>query len=84
MSEKCPKCGSGYFGVREDDTCLSCGWHRQSLFDRITASPEVLAPRFIYFSYRRWRSSLLPGMKFWKYPEAFAATVAQLKEVCDE
>ena len=55
-----------------------------TIFDRITQSPEVLADRFLYFSYRRWRSALLPGMKFWKYPEARAATVAKLKEVYNE
>ena len=61
-----------------------------TVFNRITASPEVLAPKFVYFAmadeYGRdyWGSSLLDG-QFWKTEkEAIAATVAKLKEVCDE
>lgn len=86
MSKKCPKCGSGYFGVREDDTCLSCGWHCVTVFDRITQSPEVLAKEFCEEMFScfdngfRW-FSMLTGEFYNSKPEAIAATVAKLKEV---
>jgi hypothetical protein len=60
---------------------------KATVFHKITASPEVLAPNFVYFAmddeYGRdyWGSSLIEG-KFWKTEkEAIAATVARLKEV---
>lgn len=82
MSKKCPKCGSGYFEVREDDTCLSCGWHRVTVFNRITASPEVLAEKLVYCGVY-YKSTIIPG-ESWEYKqEAIAATVARLKEVCN-
>lgn len=94
MSNKCPKCGSVRIMKASEGVsiCLNCesilntidGKSKPTVFDRITASPEALADRFIYFSYRRWRSSLLPGMKFWEYPEARAATVEKLEEVCSD
>jgi hypothetical protein len=74
---------------------LSCGWQRKTVFDRITASPEVLAAEFVE-PYTRWgedgyletlwRSNFreLSGMLFDTKEEAIAATVARLKEVCDE
>lgn len=86
MSEKCPKCGSEYFGVREDDTCLSCGYQRVTIFHRITASPEVLAEEFCdtmfscYNNAFRWYS-MLTGEFYNSKAEAIAATVARLKEV---
>ena len=65
----------------------------QTLFDQITASPEALAEKLVYkkidsFYYTsggvvRWTSPISD----WEYdtkPEAIAATVAKLKEVCDE
>lgn len=93
MSVKCPYCGSdNILTERRLDGfhhCIDChySWKRESslpkqtVFEQITVSPEVLASRFIYYSCRRWRSSLLPGMKFGKYPEALDATIEKLKEV---
>jgi hypothetical protein len=96
---KCPKCGSGYFGVREHNTCLSCGYRRETLFDRITASPEVLAEKLVYclnsssfrvidsagrllaYENEVWASTILPGSFWTEYKEAYAATLARLKEV---
>lgn len=87
---KCPKCGSEYFEVREDDTCLSCGWKRKTVFHRLTTSPEVLAPRFVYHvtsfldgldkPKKIWYSTLLPGRFFYSETDAKRATVAKLKE----
>lgn len=55
------------------------------LFDRITASPEVLAPYLVFFSARDngWCSMLTMG-SYDTYKEAIAATVAKLKEVCND
>jgi diphthamide biosynthesis methyltransferase len=63
---------------------------RRTLFDRITASPEVLAPNFVveviaeYLTAKfvtGYRSIIIPG-KMWEHEaEAIAATVAKLKEV---
>lgn len=60
---------------------------KPTIFHQITASPEVLAPNFVYFAMEDeegrdyWGSSLLDG-QFWKTEkEAFAATVKKLKEV---
>ena len=87
---KCPKCGSEYFEVREDDTCLSCGWQRNTVFDRITASPEVLAEKLVYHiiltdcmnrNRGYWRSTFFPCNKYLTKEKAIAATVAKLKEV---
>lgn len=89
---KCPKCGSEYFGVREDNTCLSCGWQRKTVFDKITASPEVLAKEFvaefsIYGGRSYWCSLLLAEIghsvfeqRFNTKEEAIAATVEELKK----
>lgn len=92
---KCPKCRSEYLGVRADNYCLSCGWNNYTVFHEITASPEVLAPKFVYnrfymehqgdLSYwvSSYFSTIIPG-KSWEYEaEAIAATVAKLMEVCD-
>lgn len=92
MSNKCPKCGSEYFGIREDDTCLSCGWHRVTVFDRITLSPEVLAEKLVFWmschkanGSVEWVavSTIIEG-KWGTREEAIAATVAKLKEVAED
>ena len=60
-----------------------------TMFDRITASPEVLAPLLVYtiriagglnFMY----SSHLIDDCYYEKEKAIAATVAKLKEVADE
>lgn len=95
MSEFCPKCGSAYFGVREDDTCLSCGWHRVTVFSRITASPEVLAETIVYeecehsildtngcgATFPGGYTSAILDFSYGTKAEAIAATVERLKEV---
>lgn len=93
MSKTCPKCGMEYFGVREYDTCLSCGWHRVTLFDRFIASPEVLAEKLVYCNVtvreypggveltKGWYSTIIPKKVWSNEEEAIAATVAKLKEV---
>ena len=100
MSKKCPFCGS--IRIVENlkggtSICLACesffnkidGKSKQTIFDRIAASPEVLAEKLVYrtgtsnsaglkmFGYR---STIVSG--FWvEKVGAIAATVAKLKEV---
>jgi hypothetical protein len=65
---------------------------KQSLFQQITASPDVLAPKFVYYTVNRdqfgtyywYCSALIPGEKWSEESEAIAATVAKLKEVESE
>ena len=95
---KCPQCGDRDVSItlytppdRDVASCRKCGhtslaedFPEQSLFDRITASPEVLSPYLVFFSARDngWCSMLTMG-SYDTYKEAIAATVAKLKEVCD-
>ena len=81
-----------------DRHCLSCGsrWKigdeqvskKPTLFDRLTASPEVLAENLLHCIFyphgRRWISTVIVWKEFEDKKEAYAATVAKLKEVCDE
>lgn len=99
MSKKCPMCGRGV-GVYQDyvggtsffrcDICghTGCDFEDATLFDRITRSVEVLAPRFIYTvctsdGEQRWCSALLEVGSWFSESEAIAATVARLNEVCE-
>jgi hypothetical protein len=57
----------------------------QTVFDRITASEEVLAEKLVFRKYyilrdERWTSNVI-NFEFETKPEAIAATVARLKEV---
>ena len=60
-----------------------------TIFDRITASPEVLAEYMVYSEWVEtfdrpllvYRSTILGSKHFKSYAEAIAATVARLKEV---
>lgn len=59
---------------------------KQTVFQQITASPEVLAPEFIEMMYDRVAGdyryySMLTGEFYNSREEAIAATVAKLKEV---
>ena len=64
-----------------------------SLFDRITASPEVLATKFVYHvtsflegldkPKKIWYSTIIQGRFFDTETEAKRATVAKLKEVAN-
>lgn len=100
MINKCPDCGSLY--VEEvfdgESYCKDCFLHcatddleDASVFDRITASPEVLAEKLVH-SYLEippftvdivmvHRSTIFPYLTFESREEAIAATVAKLKEV---
>lgn len=60
---------------------------KPTVFDTITASPEVLA-KFLVFHNRIYKGrtkyhSAVVGGEFDSYEDAIAATVAKLKEVCD-
>lgn len=85
-----------------DRHCLDCGsrWKigserlskKQTLFDRITASPEALAKELVTTSYDEFKDCTVywawlgNGRReaYYSKPEAIAATVAKLNEVCDE
>lgn len=58
---------------------------KPTLFDQITASPEVLAEKLVYWrtdmGNHPWCSMLFTDQSFRTEKEAFAATVARLKEV---
>ena len=63
--------------------------NKQTVFDRITVSPEVLSPRFIYYvtsfldgkPKKIWYSTLVENQYFNTELEAKRATVKKLKEV---
>ena len=97
----CPECGSYLFSYEhtEDNdwrlcTCERCGcsgtpeeFLYNSVFARITASPEVLA-KFLVFHNRIYKGrtkyhSAVVGGEFDSYEEAFDATLARLKEVAN-
>ena len=82
-------CGSTYYSCKN---CHDWGekdqFPEQTLFARITATPEVLA-QFLVFHNCIYRGrikhhSAVVGGEFDSREEAIAATVAKLKEVCDE
>lgn len=104
MIKKCPDCKStdvteytpGMFGDSRH-RCNSCGaisstddFVEPTVFDQITASPEVLAPNFVveviteYLTAKfvtGYRSTIIPG-KVWELKEeAHSATLEKLKEV---
>ena len=61
-----------------------------TIFHRLTASPEVLAEKLVFIirceadpSLAGWTSHVVQSV-FETREEAIAATVAKLKEVCDE
>lgn len=65
----------------------------ETVLHRITASPDVLAEKLVYCVIssengrirKVFRSTICDSRKFWYTEiEALAATVARLKEVCDE
>ena len=93
MSNKCHECvnfnGVSYCRFRHDGTwggAQACGAfekNKTTVFDRITASPEVLAEKLVYCHISGWTSCFINFHTFDR-AEAIAATVAKLKEVCDE
>lgn len=96
----CGKCGSrkvadiGSYGGSPFFKCETCGqlgmsekFPKMTLFDRITASPEVLALQLVHIfvcehdtSIKGWTSNIIFDV-FDTYEEAIAATVKKLKEV---
>ena len=97
MSKKCADCGCEvnrnviqgmYYCPRCDDDKREIDVLPMTVFDRITASPKVLAEKFVYsvafdYCYEEWYSTLFPDKDFGTKPEAIAATVAKLKEVAE-
>jgi transcription initiation factor TFIIIB Brf1 subunit/transcription initiation factor TFIIB len=93
MNKKCPDCGS--LNVEEvfdgESYCKDCFLHcatddleDASVFDRITQSPEVLAEALVYDIEWDWYSTIICNKGFSSQREAIAATVARLKEVCND
>ena len=98
MSKKCPVCGSerlrqtrdGCVGDEVLYRCRDCDNVMEEdeledviFFDRITASPEVLAEYLVFRDFKTGMWTSLMGVEsFAEYKEAIAATVAKLKEVC--
>ncbi len=103
MSNQCPYCGSlrnvCVSPVSLKYVCLACEKFfikgeqpKQTVFEKITSSLEVLAEEFVepYTTWgadgylnKMWRTNFrdLSGMLFDTREEAIAATVAKLKEV---
>lgn len=99
----CPVCGSSNIQTeRRPDGfrhCIDCrySWaiggllQKPTVFQQITASPEVLAPKFVYHvtsfldgldkPKKIWYSTLINNQYFNTELEAKRATVAKLKEV---
>lgn len=88
--ERCPICGGQFL------SCGGCGsdFVRQvcdendtipkiTVFDRLTASPEVLAPKLVYVSLFNacWYSTLTGDVMYKSREEAEAETVEKLKEI---
>ncbi len=68
-----------------------CEADNMTVFEKITASPEVLAEKLVYHvkekadsgTYNYWRSTI--SCNVWlKKSEALTATMEKLKEVCDD
>lgn len=85
----------GMFGESRH-RCNSCGkisatedFVELTVFDRITASPEVLAPKLVYWTlieydgkiHTHWMSTITGEVIYDSEPEAIAATVEKLKDV---
>lgn len=78
--------------IRATDTVLCCPFYElkpPTLFDRITQSPETLAPNFVveviteYLTAKfvvGYRSTIIHGKTWETEAEAIAATIEKLKE----
>ena len=96
MNNKCPYCGSFrnvcMSQVSFEYLCLACEklffkseQQKQTVFDRITVSPEVLAVEFVGMMYDRLSGedryySMLTDEFYNNYDEAVAVTATRLKE----
>ena len=82
-NEFCMKDGGSVFNPDADDSCEYAD--NMTVFDKITASPEVLAPHLVYGDKEGYfYSTIIEGERFLTIVKAFAATVAKQKEVCDD
>jgi hypothetical protein len=88
------KCKKGCVICGDDmPACEYFEMEEPTVFDRITASPEVLAPCLVFhiektvqsgelqYNIVSWGSTIIPERTFETEPEAIAATIARLKEV---
>ncbi len=101
---KCKNCQStvveyeDYIGGSSVYRCKACGFcgfkeifMQQTVFDKITASPETLAEKFVFAitygcsvgAVKYWYSTLEVGTYFSKKEEAIAATLERLNEVAE-
>jgi hypothetical protein len=84
-----PLCSYQYNVKRDVDICKYFKAIPQTVFDRITASPEVLAEKLVYCVFNawgesHWKSTVIGEKKFPTLTKAIAATVARLKEVAED
>lgn len=90
MSKKCILCGGvdikqngSYADGSKSFECRNCGevFILQTVFHRITASPEVLAEKLVYILSPGLFTSNIIDTVHEHVGDAIAATVAKLKEV---
>jgi hypothetical protein len=91
MSKKCIWCGravnpglagNGYYCPCCDEDMTEADVNDMTVFEIITASPEVLAESLVFWE-GGWTSRFIKFTTT-NREEAIAATVAKLKEVCDD
>lgn len=84
FAKKCSNCKNYEGNIRICESCAHYD-HPITLFDHITASPEVLAEKLLYAPLgefcKLWYSTVLPGEHWNVKAEAIAATLERLKEV---
>jgi transcription initiation factor TFIIIB Brf1 subunit/transcription initiation factor TFIIB len=96
----CPECGSTNImterRVNGYHVCLECHnfWSNGvkptlTVFQKITASEEVLAEKLVYCVFNawgesHWKSTVIGEKKFPTLTKAIAATIARLKEVSED
>lgn len=91
----CRRCKSSvvvpWNNVKDFYKCMNCGamgytekFPEKTIFDTITASPEELAEKLVYDIERAWYSTIIPNKGWTMRTAAIAATIARLKEVCND